>query len=183
MNYFIALNEYHLSVILKLFSRKESSDILRRSQKFGQSSTCLVMSNKEWKMVFSDYLNFIIVTSVKDLFFSIFFIQKICVQKSLKHMIIHQCPNPVKMNVFSFVCQYCVQDKPVFLPLSSQDELKSGLEIGRRLCYLSKNSIVTGLSGLHDAAQKKCQMRKFRTEHCDFTKIFELKIVVRNSEK
>ena len=89
MNYFIALNEYHLSVILKLFSRKESSDILRRSQKFGQSSTCLVMSNKEWKMVFSDYLNFIIVTSVKDFFFSIFFIQKICVQKSLKHMIIH----------------------------------------------------------------------------------------------
>ena len=79
--------------ILKLFSRKQSSDILRRSQKFGQSSTYnlttyLVMSNKEWKMgqtfeSFSGYLNVIIVTSVNVLF-SIFFIQKICVQKKLK---------------------------------------------------------------------------------------------------
>ena len=78
--------------ILKLFSRKQSSDILRRSQKFGQSSTYnlttyLVVSNKEWKMgqtfeSFSGYLNVIIVTSVNVLF-SIFFIQKIsmCAKK------------------------------------------------------------------------------------------------------
>ena len=82
MNYFIALNEYHLSVILKLFSRKESSDILRRSQKFGQSSTCLVMSNKEWKMVFSDYLNFIIVTSVKDFFLASFLFKRYVCKKA-----------------------------------------------------------------------------------------------------
>ena len=64
-------------------------------------------------------------------------------------MIFFLFPNPVKLNFFPFVFSFFVLDKPVFLPLSSRDELKSGLEIGRRLCYLSKNSM---LSGLHDAA-------------------------------